>query len=313
MDLNAKARLLKLLATAAFALSAVLLGIVVYQSSQAEKRGAHQYRDPSQRRGEKRREACLRSPLYAMFLALLRGPAGIVSRFEIQSLRRYVHEPYIRAGYPGGMDDDEIVAVGLILSVICGAVTAFVVMSLVDPRWALLGVPVMPLGFFSLIANLQNRAEKRQRQILMAMPYVLNLLVLILRSGTSLNLALARVVADYAHHPVGEELGQMLSEIEMGSPRAQAVRRLAERIGQSDITSLADSMVQSEELGWPLADTLARQADRIAAERILAAQAKAGAAGVWVMLPSTLVLMGAVLLLFAPILVRFLRGGLSLK
>ena len=55
---------------------------------------------------------------------------------------------------------------------------------------------------------------------------------------------------------------------------------------QPDITALADSMVQSEELGWPLADTLARQADRMAAERVLAAQAQAGAAGVWVMLPS---------------------------
>ena len=99
----------------------------------------------------------------------------------------------------------------------------------------------------------------------------------------------------------------------MGAPRADAIRRLAQRLGNQDITALADSMVQSEELGWPLADTLARQADRMASERILAAQAKAGAAGVWVMLPSTLVLMGAVLLLFGPMIVRFMRGGLMLK
>jgi len=144
------------------------------------------------------------------------------------------------------------------------------------------------------------------------MPYVLDLLVLVLRSGTSLNIALARVVGDYQDHPVGEELGQMLSEIEMGAPRTEAVRRLAERVGHTDISAMAESMVQSEELGWPLADTLERQADRMAAERVLAAQAKAGAAGVWVMLPSTLVLVGAVMLLFGPIIVRYMQGGFRL-
>ena len=64
----------------------------------------------------------------------------------------------------------------------------------------------------------------------------------------------------------------------------------------NDIAALADAIVQSEELGWPLADTLERQADRMAAERILQAQSKAGAAGVLVMIPSTLVLLAAIIL-----------------
>jgi hypothetical protein len=84
---------------------------------------------------------------------------------------------------------------------------------------------------------------------------------------------------------------------------------MADRLKIPDITSLGDAIVQSEELGWPLADTLERLADRINAERILNAQATAGAAGVYVMLPSTLVLMSAVLLLFAPFVVRYLVTG----
>ena len=58
-------------------------------------------------------------------------------------------------------------------------------------------------------------------------------------------------------HPVGEELGQVLAEMDMGSPaRAEAFRRFAARLAIQDVTSLADAIVQSEELGWPLADTL---------------------------------------------------------
>jgi len=206
-----------------------------------------------------------------------------------------------------------VVTLGVGLSLLGGGVTAFLCLVFFGAQLSVIGLAALPLGFLLLMASLQNRGEQRQNQILLAMPYVLDLLVLVLRSGTSLNIALARVVGDYEDHPVGEELGQMLSEIEMGAPRTEAFRRLAERVGHTDISALAESMVQSEELGWPLADTLERQADRMAAERVLAAQAKAGAAGVWVMLPSTLVLVGAVLLLFGPIIVRFMQGGFKLR
>jgi tight adherence protein C len=243
----------------------------------------------------------------------LRVPTAFVSRLEPELLRKYVHDSYARAGYPGGMDDDELVSLGIVLSVAAGAATSFMMLVFFGLAYAILGLAAAPLGFLAMVASLQNRAETRQRQILIAMPYVLDLLTLILRAGTSLNIALARVVADYEDHPVGEELGQMLSEMEMGAPRTEAVRRMAERLKQPDISALAEAMIQSEELGWPLGDTLARQADRMAAERVLAAQSKAGAAGVWVMIPSTLVLLGAVLLLFGPMIVRFMVGGYNLK
>jgi tight adherence protein C len=141
------------------------------------------------------------------------------------------------------------------------------------------------------------------------MPYALDLLVLMLRSGTSLRIALGRVIEDYQAHSLGIELGQVIAEIDVGSPRPEAFKKMADRLKIPDITSLVDAIVQSEELGWPLADTLERLADRINAERILNAQATAGAAGVYVMLPSTLVLMSAVLLLFAPFIVRYLVTG----
>lgn len=305
--------MLKIVASATFGLAAAMFGVVVYQLMRSEKLGSHSYRDVSQRRSDKRQKAMEQSPLYRTFLNMLRVPAGMISRLDLESLRRYIHDPYARAGYPGGLDDHEVVTLGLLISVAGGLLTAFVLGAMAGVQWAVVGLLAMPAGFLLVVSSLQTQAEMRQKQILKAMPYVLDLLVLILRSGTSLNLALARVVADYADHPVGEELGQVLSEIEMGAPRAEAMRRLADRLRHPDITALADSIVQSEELGWPLGDTLARQADRMASERILAAQAKAGAAGVWVMLPSTLVLMGAVLLLFGPMIVRYLKGELLLR
>jgi tight adherence protein C len=263
----------------------------------------------SMRRAEMRQIALSQNPLFVFFLPLISSIGTTVNRLGLEPLRQYIHDPYVRAGYPGGLDDDEVVATGVLVA---GAFTlgmAFIIMSLGGIAFSWIALIGIPLGFVALVAHLQSKADERQVLILRALPYALDLLVLMLRSGTSMRIALARVIEDYDRHPLGMELGQVVAEIDVGAPRAEAFKKMAERLKIPDITSLVDAIVQSEELGWPLADTLERLADRINSERVLRAQATAGAAGVYVMLPSTLVLLAAVLLLFAPFIVTYLVTG----
>jgi tight adherence protein C len=306
-------KILASVAAVCFGTAAALVAWVIYQILRSERIEGYVASGTSMRRTENRRRAVAASPLFAMMLLILKIPAGFISRMDLEPLRKYVRGPYTKAGYPGGLDDDEVVALGMLLSFALGLFGVFSAGVFFGATSSWIGFFIAPGGFLAMVSSLQTRADVRQRQILTAMPYVLDLLVLILRSGTSLNVALVRVVEDYHDHPVGEEMGQVLAEIQMGAPRTEAMRRFAERMDHPDIRSLADSIMQSEELGWPLAETLARQSDRMAAERVLRAQSKAGAAGVIVMLPSTLVLLAAVLLLFGPIIVRFLRGGFAFR
>ena len=303
---------LKLLSALCFGAAAALLGVAGYRSLQTDKISGSAL-DPSMRRSDQRKRALAQSPLFAFFLVWLRTPASIAAQMRAPSIRAYVRAPYARAGYPGGLDDDELVALGGLLGVVAVAFVGFSAAVVLGTGFVWFGLCALPAGFLALVTSLQNRAEVRENRIVRAMPYVLDLIVLILRSGTSLSIALKRVVDDYNNHPVGEELGQVLAEIEMGAPRVEALRRWADRVKSPDVTALADSITQSEELGWPLADTLERQADRMAGERVLQAQAKAGAAGVMVMIPSTLVLVGAVILLFGPMVVRYLNGTFGVK
>jgi tight adherence protein C len=261
------------------------------------------------RRAEMRQQALAASPLFRWTLPFISSLSATVNSLGLEPLRQYIHDPYVRAGYPGGLDDDEVVAAGALLSGVFTLAIGFVVVTLLGPALAWLALLGLPLGMVALVAHLKSRGDERETEIMRALPYALDLLVLMLRSGTSLRIALARVIDDYRRHPLGIELGQVLAEIDVGSPRAEAFRKMAERLKIPDITSLVDAIVQSEELGWPLADTLERLADRINAERVLRAQAAAGAAGVYVMLPSTLVLLSAILLLFAPFIVLYLVTG----
>ncbi|QOV88000.1 type II secretion system F family protein [Humisphaera borealis] len=305
--------LVKLISSLCFGMAAALLGFAGYRSLQSDGSASNANVDPSMRRSEMRRRAMQDSPGITILLAWLRIPATFISRLGLPALRKYVRAPYARAGYPGGLDDDELLSLGVVLGIVMAVFSGFSAAVVFGPQFALLGIGFLPAGFLVMVSSLKSKAEARELRIVRSMPYVLDLIVLILRSGTSLNVALQRVVKDYADHPVGDELGQVLAEIDMGSPRVEALRRWADRVPSPDINALADSIVQSEELGWPLADTLERQADRMAAERVLQAQSKAGAAGVMVMIPSTLVLVAAVILLFGPMLVRFLQGGFQLK
>lgn len=300
---------LNLLAAALFGGAVMLLALAAAGLLQRARNAAAPGTPVSMRRAEMRQLALHDSPLFAAALPLVAAVAGAVRQLGLEPLREYVHDPYVRAGYPGGLDDDELVATGILLSALFTLLAAFIVVALFGLGFLWLALVGIPLGFLGLVAHLKSRAQEREVQIMRALPYALDLLVLMLRSGTSLRIALARVVDDYARHPLGIELGQVIAEMDVGAHRADAFRKMADRLKIPDVTSLVDTIVQSEELGWPLADTLERLADRINAERVLQAQARAGAAGVYVMVPSTLVLASAILLLFAPFIVLYLVTG----
>jgi tight adherence protein C len=301
--------IVKFLAASLFGGAVVLLLVAGWSLIRRQRFDTGRATHTSMRRAEMRQRAMTESPAFRFALPFITAFSATVNRLGLDPLRQYVHDPYVRAGYPGGLDDDELVTLGVMLSVAFTLVLTFLCVVFFGFELAWLGLVGLPLGFFAVVAHLKSIGKEREVAILRAMPYAIDLLVLMMRSGTSLRIAMARVIDDYARHPLGVEFGQVLAEIDVGSTRTDAFKKMSDRLKIPDVTSLVDAVVQSEELGWPLADTLERLADRMNAERILRAQNTAGAAGVLVMLPSTLVLMAAVLLMFAPFLVRYMVTG----
>jgi tight adherence protein C len=305
--------LIKIIACSLFGLAAFLFVFWLYRLSATVQKGSSTYTGTSGRRAEMRDLALRNSALFRLVVPWLQALGNAVDRLGFNSLKTYVHDPYVRAGYPGGLEDGEVVGLGFLLSLVFTAFVAFSVLVLLPPIWLPLALLGMPMGLLMLVSSLKTRAAIREIEILKGLPYLLDLITLMLRSGTSLRLALVRVVNDYEGHPIGVEFGQVLAEIDMGATRIDAFKKLADRLKISDISQLTDAILQSEELGWPLAETLERLADRIQNERMLKAQATAGAAGVYVMIPSTLVLISSVLLLFSPLIVSYLRKGVDLQ
>lgn len=248
------------------------------------------------------------STLFGLVMSLMPVLVPVARRLPLESIRRSLSGRYARAGWPGGLSDDEILGIALLLSVVC-TIPAILIVAVFKPVAAPLGLLALLLGPGLVSMSLSSRGDQRELAISRTMPFVLDLLVLTIRAGASLNIALERVVIDYADHPIGIEFRATLTDLELGATLTQAFQNLLKRAPVPVVRTFVDDVIQSEELGRPIADTLERLADRVRVRRVQEAVDTAGKAKVMVLVPGMLVLMATLLVLFAPFIVRWYYGG----
>ncbi|MEX2214781.1 MAG: type II secretion system F family protein [Phycisphaeraceae bacterium] len=259
------------------------------------------------------RKAIDENPLIRLTYPLIYALSGPLSAAAPRGMIEQWREMTRRAGAPAGLSAEEHVAISALIGSLAAAFLTGSMLMMTASLDSLLGLSMAIVGPLLIMTTLRARGAAREHQIQMAMPYVLDLMVLTLRSGTSLNLALRRIVADYASHPLGQEIDEALSEIELGAQRREALMRLSDRTRLPEIRDLVETINQAQELGWPMADTLERLAEGMNIARVVKAQDSAGKASSLVMMPAMLVLASAVLLIFGPMIVRILRGDLALS
>lgn len=225
-------------------------------------------------------------------------------------LMQNLWDAYIRAGRPGGLSIStlrrsafEHAVIGALLLGASGMLVFDLTSgALAAPLGLFLG-PAYPLSRYSRMARARSADIRR------SMPYFVDLLVFVLRAGGSLPLALDRAADHFSSRPIGMELDKMRREVSMGTTREDAMRALAERSDVEELREFVETTLQSERVGRPVADALESLSDRMRVKRLQQAEEKAGAAGVYVLVPSVVVFGVVVLLLLSPFIVKFIRGG----
>ncbi|HEX8876291.1 MAG TPA: type II secretion system F family protein [Phycisphaerales bacterium] len=225
----------------------------------------------------------------------------ISRRLPLDGLRRSYSEQYARAGWPGGLEDDELPAIALVLGVgIACVLGAFGALLQGPPGLIVAALVGFATGPMLVSASLSGRVRERDKAITRTIPFVLDLLVLTMRAGASLQIALRQVCEDYRGHPIGVEFAATLADIERGSTARQAFVNFASRAPVPIVKYLVDEIVQSDELGRPIATTLERLADQTRVRRVQDATSTAGAAKVAVLAPGVLILFAVLIVLLAP-------------
>ena len=145
---------------------------------------------------------------------------------------------------------------------------------------ALLGAAL----FFAPDAALNRRVEQRTHAIKIAMPEILDLLVISVEAGLGFEQALERVITEVPG-PLSDEFSRMLGEVRAGASRADAMRAMETRLDVAEVRSFILTMLQADTFGVSIARVLRNQADEMRIKRRQYAQELAQKAPVKMLLP----------------------------
>jgi tight adherence protein C len=141
--------------------------------------------------------------------------------------------------------------------------------------------------------QLNSAMKKRKAAIVRAFPDFLDMLASTVQAGLAINAAF-NTAAPTLHGPLGEELRTALSEMRLGRSRADALRGMAERIDNPDVTNAMRAIVQAEKLGTSLSKVLQELSAEGRERRIMSAEEFAAQVPVKMTIPMALFMLPAI-------------------
>jgi tight adherence protein C len=162
-------------------------------------------------------------------------------------------------------------------------------------------------GFYAPVLYVSNRATKRKHSIQMAWPDALDLLLICVESGMSVEAAFRRVAEEIGAQSVelAEEFVLTNAELSFLQERRQAYDNLATRTGLESVKSVAQALIQAERYGTPVGHALRVLATESRDMRMNEAEKKAAA------LPPKLTV--PMILFFLPVLFAVILGPAGIQ
>ena len=162
-------------------------------------------------------------------------------------------------------------------------------------------------GFYAPVLYVSNRATKRKQSIQLAWPDALDLMLICVESGMSVEAAMRRVAEEIGPQSVelAEEFVLTNAELSYLQERRQAYENLASRTGLESVKSVTQALVQAERYGTPVGHALRVLASESRDMRMNEAEKKAAA------LPPKLTV--PMILFFLPVLFAIILGPAGIQ
>ena len=143
------------------------------------------------------------------------------------------------------------------------------------------------LGFLAPDFWLGRRIKKRQSKVRRGLPDVLDLLVICIEAGLSLDHATARTAVELKHAQpeVCDELNIVVLEQRAGRPRGDAWKHMAERTDVDCVRNLVTMLIQAEQFGTSVAKTLRIHSDTLRTQRVQAVEEAAAKTTIKLLFP----------------------------
>jgi tight adherence protein C len=141
------------------------------------------------------------------------------------------------------------------------------------------------------------------------LPFLLDLMTLLMEAGSTFLHALSQGVLEFQGHHIAAEFGRVLSDMQMGKTRTDAFMAMQSRLDDDEISGIISSIIQGEELGSPLAQVFRIQSDVLRIKRTQRGERIAAEAGVKMLLPGVLIMLSTVLIILGPFVINVMNSG----
>ncbi|WP_336957782.1 type II secretion system F family protein [Sphingobium aquiterrae] len=174
----------------------------------------------------------------------------------------------------------------------------------------LFGVIVALVGLYLPNLWIAAKAGRRQEAIVNGFPDALDLLLVCVEAGLGLEAGLDRVGREMSlSHPlVSQMLGKVVLELRAGRSRADALRRMADDVEIDEIRAFSTLLIQSDQLGTSVGQTLRVYAAEMREKRRMRAEEKAHKLPVLLSIPLVACMLPVMIgVLMLPAMIRVVR------
>ena len=210
-----------------------------------------------------------------------------------------------KAGLTGRVSPEQVLGAKLVIPLIVAAYLGLRLMGDFSLRGAALAAASVGAAFVIPDLAIRAKADRRAEEITQLLPDVLDQLTISVEAGLGFEAALGRISAS-EDHALAVELGRMLQDIRLGTPRVDALETLANRSQVDDLRTVVLNLRQAESLGVPLARSLRTLSKDMREKRRFRAEERANQLPIKMIFPLGLCILPALfIVILGPAIIRF--------
>lgn len=235
---------------------------------------------------------------------------NFASKIKSQGYRKNVQYKIGVAGLQRELNVDEFIGLQILWGILFPVLLLFLNFTL---ELGYSPVFLLFLGIFGAYfphLHVSTERKKRYQSVIIDLPFFIDLMALSTEAGLDFIGSIQRVVEKAENSVLADELGQVLRDLKLGSTRAESLKKMAERLEISEVTSFVTVLIDADSTGASIGAVLKQQSVQMRLERFTRAEKEGAKASQTILIPLMLFILPAVfIMVFGPVIIQFMGQG----
>ena len=197
---------------------------------------------------------------------------GYAQKFKGQEYRKNIENKILTAGLSNELNVDEFIGLQILWGIAAPCLMFVLNFALQMGYSNLWCIFFAVAGFWFPMIYCQSEKKSRSNSILKELPFFIDILALSTEAGLDFVGAIQKIVDKAKDTPLANEFSIVMKDIKLGSTRAEALRKMANRVDQSEVTSFCAVIIDADETGASIAKVLKDQSIQMRLERFVRAE-----------------------------------------